>query len=75
MKVNFEIETSRPELNAQLIKEAAACALYNQGILSSREACEMIGINRYQFEELLPKYGMAILVDNDRNIENELNQR
>ena len=75
MKLNLEIETTRPEVNAQLIKEAAACTLYYKGTLSSKEACDMIGITRYEFEELLPQYGFSILIDNEQNIRNELSQR
>ena len=75
MKLNLEIETTRSEVNAQLIKEAAACTLYYKGTLSSKEACDMIGITRYEFEELLPQYGFSILIDNERNVRNELSQR
>ena len=53
MKLNLEIETARSEVNAQLIKEAASCTLYYKGTLSSKEACDMIGITRYEFEEIL----------------------
>ena len=75
MKLNLEIETTRPEVNTQLIKKAAACALYYKGTLSSKEACDMIGIMRYEFEEIVPQYGFSILIDNERNIRNELSQR
>ncbi len=48
--------------------------LYHLGVLSSKEACDALHTNRRQFEELLPKFDLAIMPDTAEDIENEINQ-
>jgi hypothetical protein len=37
--------------------------LYHTGKLSERQAREALGITRRAFEELLPRFGLSILID------------
>lgn len=47
-------------------------ALYSNGKLSGHEACQILGMSRRTFEEMLSRYGFSILVDLPENIETEL---
>lgn len=70
MKVTINI----PELDIdeQYAREALVSVLYSNGKLSGSEARQILGLSRRAFEELLPRYGCSILVDNDENIQTEL---
>ena len=47
--------------------------LYQAGDLSSKEACEALGISRREFEEMLPRFRVSIMPDDDESIAAELN--
>lgn len=53
-------------------KEALIAMLYQAGDLSSKEACEALGISRRKFEEMLPRFGVSIMPDDDASIAAEL---
>ena len=55
------------------LKEGLVCLLYANGKLSEREACDVSDISCRTFEELLPRFGYAVLADDDETVENELN--
>ncbi|MGA7304644.1 MAG: hypothetical protein WBW88_07200 [Rhodothermales bacterium] len=40
--------------------------------LSGREARDILGLSRREFEEILPRYGLSILVDSPDNVDTEL---
>jgi hypothetical protein len=46
--------------------------LYHTGKLSERQAREVLGMTRRAFEELLPRFGLSILVDSQENLDAEL---
>ena len=46
--------------------------LYHVGKLSEKEACVILGITRRRFEELLPRFGLSILADDQMTIDVEL---
>lgn len=75
MKVALEIPDTAPiaELNHQYLKEALVATLYQVGKLSEKEACRVLGISRRAFEELLPRFGFAIIGDDPHTIATELN--
>ncbi|MGI9174313.1 MAG: UPF0175 family protein [Rhodothermales bacterium] len=54
-------------------KEALVAMLYQAGDLSSKEACEALGISRRTFEEMLPRFRISIMPDDDDSIAAELN--
>lgn len=56
-----------PELGAeqQLLREAIAIALYKRDRVSLREAREIVGMDRRQFEEMLGSYGVAMQDEED----------
>ncbi len=60
-------------VDEHFIKEALAAALYHTGKLSEKQAREMLGISRRDFEEMLPRYGYSVLVDSQKNLDIELN--
>ena len=72
MTVSFQIP-DQADVDERFLKEALAATLYYTGKLSAKASREMLGITRRAFEELLPRYGYSILVDNDDNIDIELN--
>ena len=53
-------------------KEALVAMLYQAGDLSSKEACEALGISRRAFEGLLPRFRVSIMPDDDESIAAEL---
>jgi len=75
MKLDIpNLEAVRPGIEPQHCKELLVAALYHAGEISSKEACDIIGINRYQFENLLPTLGFSVMPDDDVTIANELTQ-
>jgi predicted HTH domain antitoxin len=52
-------------------REALVATLYSTGKLTGREAREILGMSRREFENMLPRYGASILVDSDTNVETE----
>ena len=54
-------------------REALVAMLYQAGDLSSKEACEALGISRRAFEDMLPRFRVSILPDDDDSIAAELN--
>ena len=57
----------------QYYREALVAMLYQAGDLSSKEACEALGISRREFEEMLPRFRVSIMPDDDESIAAELN--
>lgn len=49
----------------QLLREAVAIALYKRDRVSLREAREIVGLNRRQFEEMLGTYGVSMQDEDD----------
>ncbi|PSQ88062.1 MAG: hypothetical protein BRD43_05230, partial [Bacteroidetes bacterium QS_4_64_154] len=52
--------------------EALVATLYSNGKLSGREARQILGMSRRDFEDMLPRYGFSVLVDNEENVQTEL---
>ncbi len=53
-------------------REALVAMLYQAGDLSSKEACESLGISRRAFEEMLPRFRVSVMPDDDESIATEL---
>ena len=60
------------DADPQFLREALVATLYHIGRLSEREACDVLGIGRRAFEDLLPRFGFSVLADDDETIEAEL---
>lgn len=75
MEITLDIPSSaRPEhREARYYREALVAMLYQAGDLSSKESCEALGISRREFEELLPRFRVSIMPDDDETIAEELN--
>jgi len=65
------IEVDVPEgITADYVKEAIVSMMYSQNKLDFKEAREIIGVTRREFEEdILPKYGITVLGDEDIDLE------
>ncbi|MEO0332866.1 MAG: UPF0175 family protein [Bacteroidota bacterium] len=61
-----EVETDR-------VKMIIAASLFEQGILSSGQAAELVGIARRKFLEEVGKYGVSIFGETAEDIENASN--
>lgn len=72
MKVSVELPDSLAGIDARYLKEALVATLYSTGKLSGRQAREALGMTRRAFEEVLPRFGFSILVDNQENLDTEL---
>jgi hypothetical protein len=59
-------------VNANFCQEAVAATLYHKGILTIKEARELIGKSRREFEEeVLPKFGYTPMDNPVDNVEIE----
>lgn len=65
-------ERLKDDVDARYAKEALVATLYSTGKLSGHEARQILGMTRRTFEEMLPRYGVSILVDSAENVETEL---
>ena len=73
MKVTIDLpDRSHLEVDERYAKEALVATLYSNGKRSGHEARQILGMTRWAFEEVLPRYGFSILVDSPENIETEL---
>lgn len=74
MEVSLQLPDSAglTDTDPQFLREALVATLYHIGRLSEREACEILGIGRRAFEDLLPRFGFSVLADDDDTIEAEL---
>jgi len=69
------LEKLAPQIDSKAVREMVAANLYHTGQLSGKEARELVGVDRREFEEiLLPTYGFSIFPDTDNAIANELTQ-
>lgn len=75
MEITLDIpDTARfRHRKTQYYREALVAMLYQAGDLSSKEACEVLGISRREFEEMLPRFRVSIMPDDDESIAAELN--
>lgn len=76
MKLSIDLPDTEKltKLGSTYLKEILASTLYHTGDLSEKDACDIVGMTRREFEELLPKFGFSILSDTDENIQIELQQ-
>lgn len=66
MTVTIELpERMRGDVDERYATEALVATLYTNGKLSGLEARQILGMQRRAFEEMLPRYGFSILVDED----------
>lgn len=56
--------------NLHEAKMAVAFALFKQGIFSSGQAAEWVGITRRKFLEDASKYGVSIFGETEKDLEN-----
>jgi hypothetical protein len=73
MRVSLELPDSMADVDQSYLKQALVATLYHTGKLSERQAREALGMTRRVFEEMLPRYGFAVLVDSEENLAVELN--
>ncbi|NEP57627.1 MAG: hypothetical protein F6K31_11485 [Symploca sp. SIO2G7] len=74
MKVSLELPDI-VDIDQRYLMEALVAMLYFRGKLSEHQACQTLNINRRDFEEMLPRYGLSILVDSQKNLDIELTTR
>ena len=74
MRISVDIPDTfaSKKANDRYFKEALVAVLYQIGDISSKEACEVLGVVRREFEEMLPRFGVSILSDDDENLAIEL---
>ncbi|MBF0474909.1 MAG: UPF0175 family protein [Deltaproteobacteria bacterium] len=74
ISIRVPINMDELGLTPGFIQESVAATLFHEGILTSKQACELIGISRREFEEdVLPKFGFTTMRNDPRNAEIELN--
>ncbi len=75
MELTIDLPDIKPlkKINDSFLKEMLIANLYHIGILSGKEAREILGKSRREFEDCLPKFGFSILNDSQENIDLELN--
>lgn len=75
MRLSIELPDIKPlsDMNDEYLKEMLIATLYHIGKISAKEAANILGKTRRDFEELLPQFGFSILNDSRENIEIELN--
>lgn len=61
------------DVERDCLLHAFAGVLYTKGVVSGKEAREITGETRREFEENLPKYGFCIMPDTEEDINCELN--
>lgn len=75
MEITLDIPTSAraQDRGTRYYREALVAMLYQAGDLSSKEACEVLDISRREFEDMLPRFRVSIMPDDDETIAAELN--
>lgn len=64
LRVSVDLPDTLAALDPHYLRGALVAVLYHTGTLSERQACEALGMTRRAFEELLPRFGFSIFVDN-----------
>ncbi|OGC01348.1 hypothetical protein A2V82_07360 [candidate division KSB1 bacterium RBG_16_48_16] len=74
MELILELPDIKPlaDINGKDLRESLVANLYHIGRLSEKEAREILGKTRREFEEILPRFGFSILDDSQENISIEL---
>lgn len=74
MEITLDIPDSARSRHrgGRYFKEALVAMLYQAGDLSSKEACEALRISRREFEEMLPRFRVSIMPDDNESIAAEL---
>jgi hypothetical protein len=72
MRVSVDLPDTLTNIDPHYLREALVAMLYSTGKLSQRQAREVLGMTRRAFEELLPRFGLSVLVDSPENLEVEL---
>ncbi len=74
MKISVELPdtASFVHLDQAYLREVLVATLYHLGNLSGKEACVALGVSRRIFEEMLPRFGFAVLADDQDTIAIEL---
>jgi len=72
MRVSVDLPDTLLNLAPHYFREALVAQLYHTGRLSERQARKVLGLNRRAFEDLLPRFGLSILVDSPENLKVEL---
>ena len=72
MRVSVDLPDTLANLDPHYLRGALVAMLYHTGKLSERQAREALGMTRRAFEELLPRFGLSILLDSQENLEVEL---
>jgi predicted HTH domain antitoxin len=57
------------EVELYKVKMIIAASLFEQGVLSSGQAAELVGITRRQFLEEVGKYGVSIFGETEEDLE------
>ncbi len=74
MKIAFDSpnDAALEKFDQVYLREALIATLYYVGKISEKEACTALGVTRREFENILPRFGFAILADTAENIDREL---
>ncbi len=73
VQINVPKQIKQAGFKQAELQEAVAVALYYKEALSMKEACELTGKTRRQFEEALANYGFSTYGDSKEDIDFELN--
>lgn len=71
---NKQFVAESPERVAAKIRLYAALGLYQTGELSIGAACELAGVNRYVFLDLMEREGVSLRTQTPEELEVELQQ-
>ncbi|MBF0507793.1 MAG: hypothetical protein HQK57_02575 [Deltaproteobacteria bacterium] len=72
--IDLPIDMDELGLTSGFIQELVIATLFHIGTLTSKQACDLLGKARREFEEdVLPKFGYTIMGDGPENTEIELN--
>jgi hypothetical protein len=82
MKLTIEVPQIEPQPKGELtpeqgkkVIEAIVAQFYNEGIFSEKQACDITGQTRREFEEALGDYGYGVLRYTPENLAIELKQK
>ncbi len=59
-------------VDERFMRRGMVARLYAQGYLSEMQACRLLKMTRRAFEEMLPEYGFAAMVDANAQIDAEI---
>lgn len=77
MTISLDIPDSAAPViaNRRYLQEALVAILYQIGHLSSKEACDMLNISRRELEDLLPRFGVSMMSEDEESNDIDLREK